>query len=197
MWSRSLRSRRTTAFWLGIAACGALAMPGCTDAGTNHPTPTAGNSLSSPSASPASPASAASAAAREPGEALNAYRAMWADFVAAARTSNADSPVLPRHASGAALRLIRDGLRADRKGGRVTRGWLQLHPRLVSVEPKDDPRRVRVRDCADDTHWLLYTRSGRRASGEPPGRHHVEALVTRSGGVWKVNAFFVEKAGTC
>lgn len=192
MSSRSLRSCGAPAFWLGIVACGVLVIPGCAGSG-KHPRALPPERYSSTPAA----VSPTSVTEDPPGEALDAYRGMWADFVSAARTSNADSPLLPRHASGAALRLIRDGLRADRKDGRVTRGWLQLHPRVVSVKPKEDPRRVGVRDCADDTHWLLYTRSGRRAAGSPPGHHHVEALVTRSGHAWRVSAFFVEKAGTC
>lgn len=146
--------------------------------------------------------------ARTPQEqATEAYRAMWSDFVSAARSSNPDDPRLSDHSSNAALTLIRKGLRSDHAKGIVTRGSLTLRPRALSLKPKHHPRQVRIRDCVDSSRWLTYNvDSGNHRTGGQAGRHRVEALVTRTDdgngggtgdGVWKVSAFFVEAVGTC
>ena len=59
---------------------------------------------------------------------LAAYRAMWADLVTAARTSNFQSPRLSQHATGQALTLFVQGLARDQLHGIVTRGEPLLHP---------------------------------------------------------------------
>ncbi|GAA3368732.1 hypothetical protein GCM10020367_08270 [Streptomyces sannanensis] len=64
--------------------------------------------------------------AAEAAGALAAYRAMWDDFAAAAKTSDASHPGLGAHASGAALQLLRHMMTKDREKDVVTRGRLRV-----------------------------------------------------------------------
>lgn len=130
-------------------------------------------------------------------QALAAYRGMWHSFVKAAKTSDADAHELTRYSTGRALKLIRSGLRSDHKNGVVTRGRLQLKPRITEATPSSRPGTVKIVDCVDDSHWLLYTRSGDSTGQGAAGQHHAEALVKPADGTWKVTVFFIEKAGTC
>ena len=174
----------------------AVALAGCADdiPGSRPTYPGTSSANASPRSAQGSHDNGRSPQAR----AVGAYKGMWDDFVAAARTSNADDPRLRHHASGAALALIRRGLRSDRAKDVVTRGELTLRPRVVSMKPPTDPRRVRIRDCVDGTRWLTHSRHGERATGPAEaGQHRVEAVVTRKAGAWKVSAFFAEAAGTC
>ncbi|HEY5096634.1 MAG TPA: hypothetical protein VII46_01245, partial [Acidimicrobiales bacterium] len=73
---------------------------------------------------------------------LNAYRAMWADLVSTARTSNFQSSRLPLHTTGEALTLFVQGLARDQLHGIVTRGTPELHPMVTSLSPEPDPSRA-------------------------------------------------------
>ena len=63
--------------------------------------------------------------------------------------------------------------------------------------PAGEPAQAKVTDCADDSHALAYTRSGKPAPGEPPGRQRVYASLETFDGTWKVTYLVVEKVGTC
>lgn len=178
---------------MGVAVVVLAAGCAADRSGVGHSTPQS-SATRAPAAS--SPAPATPKKSRR-AQALAAYRGMWSDFVAAGRTSNADDPALRRHTSGRALELIRSGLRSDRKDGVVSRGHLRLDPQVVKVKPKKHPVKIWIRDCADASRWLTYTRSGKRTKGGSAGRHHVEALARLKKDTWKVTAFFVEKVGTC
>ena len=131
------------------------------------------------------------------GSVLSAYRAMWADLVVAARTSDFQSPLLSQHASGSALTLFVRGLARDQLHDIVTRGAPTLHPSVTSLVPPADPTRATVRDCFDDTRWVEYTTSGAKAKNPPGGPRDTTATLVRSGGVWKVTDITVGAVGTC
>jgi hypothetical protein len=72
-----------------------------------------------------------------------------------------------------------------------------LNPQVTSMMPATSPNRATVRDCADDTHWRQYSKSGRPVSGAPTGHRRIYAWLHLFGGAWKVTEVVVEKAGTC
>ena len=129
--------------------------------------------------------------------ALSAYRAMWADLVAAARTSDYQSAALGDHATGEALTLFTQGLARDQLHDIVTRGHVVLAPVVTSVTPSAGPDRAAVSDCVDDSDWIEYTTTGARATNPAGGRRRTTAVVTRHAGTWKVSELTVEAVGTC
>ncbi|MDQ1024786.1 hypothetical protein QF035_002368 [Streptomyces umbrinus] len=126
-------------------------------------------------------------------EALAAYRAMWDDLAAAAATSDPKHPRLRAHASEGALELLRYMMREDRKKDVVTNGQLRLDP---SAENSEVTRAV-IRDCADATDWLHYTKDGKLENDVPGGHHRVDATVRQRGGVWRVERLHIDQVGTC
>jgi hypothetical protein len=122
---------------------------------------------------------------------------MWQDMVAAARTSDYESPTLRRHAAGLALQLIVDSLRKDRQDGVVTLGEPALNPRVRASSPAARPTRVTIEDCGDDSNWLKYRASGELKNDVPGGRREIRAVVRNFAGVWKVVDFAVEATGSC
>jgi hypothetical protein len=172
---------RPTAFLVGlVTGLSAVLLTAC-DGGASPP--------STPSSSPpvTNPSSGA----------LAAYRAMWADLVTAARTSNFQSPRLSQHATGQALTLFVQGLARDQLHGIVTRGEPILHPVVTSLSPDRDPARATVTDCFDDTHWREYKTSGGPAKNAAGGRRDTTAELVRTAGTWKVTQITVGKTGTC
>ena len=125
--------------------------------------------------------------------AVSAYRAMWADLVSAARTSDFQSSRLSRHATGQTLSIFVQGLARDRLHGIVTRGAPAISPVVTSYSPT----RVTIEDCFDDTHWLEYKTSGGRAKNTPGGRRSTTAHLVRTSGTWKVSGLTIGKTGTC
>lgn len=163
---------------------------GC--AHTGHVAPSATSSetprVNNSSTSPASPRDSA----------LAAYRGMWNSFVAAAKNPAGPHPGLRNYATGRALGLIKLGLHQKADAHVVTKGPLLLHPTIKNVDSENDPNKITISDCVDDSHWLEYTAAGKLASGKgAAGRHRTEALVEVKHGHWLVTAWFVEKAGTC
>ena len=128
---------------------------------------------------------------------LAAYRGMWSDLVAAARTSDFQSPLLAEHASGTALSLFVRGLARDQLHGVVTRGEPTIQPSVTSLLPSADPTRATVADCVDDAHWVEYTTSGAKATNPPGGPRATTATLAESHGVWKVTEITVGKVGSC
>lgn len=154
-----------------------------------------------PLTSPPAPASRGSVSGvdRVEQEALAAYRGMWQDFAAAGATSDWRSPMLGRYATGVALTNLSRGLYADHYNGLVSKGEPILNPRVVSVNPPQDPTRVVITDCGDSTHWLKYrAANGRLVNDKPGGRRLINAIVERaSDGSWKVSDYGVHEIGTC
>ncbi|MEU8656152.1 hypothetical protein [Actinoplanes philippinensis] len=144
-----------------------------------------------PSATVLTPAAAAER------DALTAYRGMWATFVEAGRTSDPEYPDLRTYASGQALRLIASSLFTDRDQRKVTKGDLVLNPKVSVAKPTTAPTEVEIVDCVDSTKWLKYKASGGLWDDKPGGKHRNTATVKSTDGVWKVDSFILEGAGTC
>jgi hypothetical protein len=128
---------------------------------------------------------------------INDYRTMWADLVAAARTSNYQSTLLPQHATGDALSLLVQGLAKDRVTGIVTKGRVVLQPRVSSLTPATNPTKASITDCFDDTHWIEYKTNGKLQKNAPGGRRSTTADLVRIGRTWKVSELTVRATGTC
>jgi hypothetical protein len=165
----------------GVAACDSEST---SSAGAGRPR------TSAASRPPTSPA----AVARQ--EALSAYLALWDGYVVAARTADADSPLLIRHASGAALKQLVDGLERMRRQGIVAKGEPTHDARVTTLVPRNRPTQAKVVDCSAAENWITYTRSGTR-TGDRAGRHHIEALVAMVDGSWKVTELAVQGVGSC
>jgi hypothetical protein len=126
-------------------------------------------------------------------EALAAYRAMMNDLVTVAGNPNEDDPRLQGHASAGALALLRYMVRDDRRKNVVGKGSLRVDPTVV----KSGAEQVVVRDCADATQWLLYTKDGKLENNVPGGRHRVDATLSKHDGVWRVERLYFDEVGTC
>jgi hypothetical protein len=149
------------------------------------------------SSTTAPPTSAGPAPADATGQALSAYRIMWADLVTAAQTSDFQSPLLGQRATGEALTLLEQGLARDQLHGIVTRGTTVHHPLVTSLTPAASPTEATIGDCFDDTDWVEYNTSGGLAKNAPGGRRATTATLVKSGGTWKVSQITVQATGTC
>ena len=129
---------------------------------------------------------------------LDSYRSMWADLVTAARTSDYDSPLLRQHASGNALTLFVQGLARDNLHGIITKGEpALLDPKVTSLSPAAGPPHATVSDCVDDSKWVEFTTSGKRAKNPAGGRRATTATMSRVSGTWKTTELTVGAVGTC
>lgn len=186
----SNRPHRTARIVGGVAALAlAIAAVGCD---RSNPT-TAGPSGGAPSLSaPTDPRTAAEA------KAVEAYRGMWAAYQGAARSGSSADPQLGAHTTDAALDVLTGGLKSIRDRGLVLKGEVALSPRVVRADPVTAPTRVEITDCVDDSHALLYKKSGELADDKPGGRRSATVTVIDTGsGVWKVSVFALQAVGTC
>ncbi len=173
---------------IAAACCVAGAVAGCGSSPAGHDAAT-----SPASATPHSTKSPADPRARI----LAAYSGMWHAFAALARTASYQPGPLERYAEGNALTLLGHGLSENHQHGIVIRGAPVLKPEVTGMTPAKNPDRATVRDCADDTHWRQYSKSGHPVSGAPTGHRRIYAWLHLFSGVWKVTEVVVEKAGTC
>ena len=186
-------SRRKLArplFLAGLVTCAAaLCLTACAGGSTPAAAPTTAST---------NPSGSTTLGPADPSERiLGAYRAMWADLVSAARTSDFQSARLSEHATGQTLTLLVQGLARDQLHGIVTRGTPALHPMVTSLSPEPNPSRATVVDCFDDTHWLEYKTSGGLAKNTPGGRRATTAQLVKTSGTWKVDQLTIGKTGTC
>jgi hypothetical protein len=115
---------------------------------------------------------------------LAAYRAFWADVVAAARTADWRSPRLDDHATGKMLDRIRGQFRALEFQGWVARGTIEVSPRLAALTG----RKATVQDCVDGSRFRRYDPKKRQwldSGGGQPDRQR-STLTLDGQGHWKV-----------
>lgn len=129
--------------------------------------------------------------------AVRAYAGMWQAYAAAARTSDYQSPALPRYAAGDALQVLTRALYDARRNGITIQGQPVIHPAVTVLDQQAVPARAVVRDCVDDSRWLAYGRHGAPVPGAAAGRHRVDATLRLFGRSWKVTYFMLQRAGTC
>lgn len=173
-----------------------LAAPACSDPQASQPDGAAATMTTSRQSSPTTSASPADVARAN---AIEVYKAMWADFVAAGRTSDWKSERLGDHATGIALTNMSRALYADKKNGLVTKGEPVLRPEVDTVKPRSNPTMVIIADCGDSSETQkYYVTTGKPFKGSPGGRHRINAVVKKdSGGRWKVTDYGVHEVGSC
>lgn len=166
--------------------------------GTANPSPGTAPPAGQPQTS-APPTTTLSVVDKAKQDALVSYRGMWKDFVAAGTTSDWQSATLGRYATGVALTNMSRSLYADHANGLVTKGEPTYEPAVSSVEPPDNPNKIVITDCSDDSRWLKYkAATGQLANDTPGGRHLINAIVLKQADrSWKVSEYGVHEAGTC
>jgi hypothetical protein len=141
------------------------------------------------------PTSTATTATTENPEAavLAAYRAFWADVVAAGKTADWQSPRLARHATGKVLARVRGQFRALDSQGFVALGTIKVSPRVVRLAGE----KATVQDCVDTSRFRRYDPKNKRwldqLGGQPDGQR--STLTLDGQGNWKVAESVV--AGKC
>ena len=130
-------------------------------------------------------------------DALAAYRGMWATFVEAGKTSDAEAPGLPKYASDQALKLIVSSLYTDHELRRVSKGEVKIDPQVTALKPTAAPTEATITDCVNDEKWLRYKESGGLVDNVPGGKHRTTATVKRTADGWKVASFILKEKGTC
>lgn len=132
-------------------------------------------------------------------KAIEVYLGMWRNMATAARTSDWQSDLLSRFATGYALTTISSGLNTDHQNGLITLGEPTNSPSVAGWEPADEPTTVTITDCGDSTNWLKYHADTRQPANDGPGgRRAINAVVTKqAGGTWMVSDFAVREVGTC
>ncbi len=128
---------------------------------------------------------------------VDAYLSMQKAFDKAGQTSNPDDPDLPKYAAGAALTLLRNGLRSMRGKGLIAKGETINHPKVESLTPPDAPRAARIRDCMDTRDDVAYKANGEPYKDTPGGFRLVIADMERIDGFWKVTGMGVHGVGSC
>jgi hypothetical protein len=172
------------AFILALGACS-----GDSDANDASAISTTGQAATTTSSSTATTATA------EDPEAvvLAAYRAFWADVVAAGKTADWQSPRLARHATGKVLARVRGQFRALDSQGFVALGTIKVSPRVVRLASK----KATVQDCVDTSRFRRYDPKNKRwldqLGGQPDGQR--STLTLDGQGNWKVAESVV--AGKC
>jgi hypothetical protein len=173
-----------------LAALIAAALTGCSSPRSDASAP-----RRSTRALSTTPSLSARAAAEH--DALAAYRGLWKAFVHAGRTADASDPMLSRYAEGAALDTITDDLKKSKASGQIIKGRLTLRPTVTKFGSSRGQSEVDVKDCVDDTKWLVYHNNGGLVDHQPGGKHLVVAVVTDTQGVWKVSGLAAHGVGTC
>jgi hypothetical protein len=171
-------------FILALGACS-----GDSDARDASATSTTGQAATTTPTS-----TAATATTEDPeGAVLAAYRAFWADVVAAGKTADWQSPRLARHATGKVLARVRGQFRALDSQGFVALGTIKVSPRVVRLAGE----KATVQDCVDTSRFRRYDPKNKRwldqLGGQPDGQR--STLTLNGQGNWKVAESVV--AGTC
>jgi hypothetical protein len=163
--------------------------------GDSDATDAAATSTTARAATTTSTSTSTTSAATEDSEAevLAAYRAFWADVVAAGKTADWQSPRLARHATGKVLARVRGQFRALDSQGFVALGTIKVSPRIVRLAGK----KATVQDCVDTSRFRRYDPRNKRwldqLGGQPDGQR--STLTLDGQGNWKVAESVV--AGRC
>lgn len=198
--SRAVAALLAAGVIVSAAGCGGSGGKGAAGSAQAGSSPSGSTSSSSVSPAPSGSATASGAssaqAAQAGQDALAAYRAAYADWVAAAATSNYRDPVLTQHLSGQALSYVSSALRVDQVQGSVSKGAPVLHPTIGQLVPADAPTQVVINDVVDTKNWLQYTPDGHLFNDDPGGCRQSQALVVKKDGAWKVDQLALNKVGT-
>jgi predicted small lipoprotein YifL len=179
-----------------VTACGGQSGPAAL------PTAVSGGATSSPPSTAAPSTSGTSPQAAAEQQALAAYRAAFADWVAVtsvASKSDYQNPRLADHMTGQALSQASSTIYVNTSVDQtVSKGAPVLHPTVGELIPANNPTQVVVNDCVDTSSWLLWTSDGKHLyNNTPGGRRKTQSLVVYSNGAWKVSQMYMQNVGTC
>jgi hypothetical protein len=119
---------------------------------------------------------------------------MWAEVVAANKTSDYQAPDLADHLGGQALLTLTTNMAAEKEQGIIALGQPVLHPVVVSASATS----VHIQDCVQDEAWLqYYVATKKLVDNVPGGDRATTATVTDENGVWKVTEMNSGSDGTC
>jgi len=188
--------KRTTAC-TGLMAAIVLAalLAACTD--DKQPPTVPPTSASTPASPSASPSAAAETADQAKQHAIDAYVGMQTAFEKASAAGDPAYPDLPKYATGAALTLFTNGLKANKTQGLLGRGQSVFHPQVASLAPPAEPTKASIRDCMDSSKTERYKADGSPYKDSPGGLRLVLADVERVNGEWKVTSVAIREVGSC
>jgi hypothetical protein len=169
-------------FLLGAAVAALALTVGC-DGGASRVESSDGAGASASSRAPSNTSDAAVAA----------YLEMWEDAAVASHTSDVDHPRLDDHAADEALTLLKFVMEGHAEDGHVARGGPRHDVDIVD----SSPARRELRDCMDDTGWLMYDGDGELVNDVPGSHRRVDATVELRGDRWLVSDLFLHGAATC
>lgn len=143
-----------------------------------------------PTASPTAPETAVQAVLPEE-EALDAYNGMWDTVVEGSHEGTVGHPGLSRYATGQALELTTGML-----NGRTATGEPARSAEVVEAFLEEEPPRVLIEDCLDDSGWAVEGAEPGSPGGS--GSRLVEATVTEDELLgWRVEELWLEDYGSC
>ena len=180
---------------LAIAACGDDGLSGAAPPGTTSSTATETSDVSTSPPSSATTTPTTSGAAEDEAV-LAAYRDFWAMFLELGGMTGPFDPnvVIPRlreRTTGREYEVLFNQFQADRLAGVVTRGDVELVPRVTSV----DGAVATVSDCIDDTTGAYRAATGERLDSDDPQRRAVSVTLQLEEAQWKVAAIRDEGRG--
>lgn len=113
---------------------------------------------------------------------LEAYRRYWQIYIAVGSEMKLPDPRLAEVATGEGLRTLGSGFLADKAGGHVLRGTIDLAPKVVELAPD----KALVRDCYASHILVVDAATGRPLGPERPERVLVTVTLVPENGTWKV-----------
>ncbi|UGQ10515.1 hypothetical protein LO772_27265 [Yinghuangia sp. ASG 101] len=126
---------------------------------------------------------------------MEAYKQLMAAVVQASATGDPDFPLLAKYATGEALVTVRSSINVYRQNALTAKGPMRMSPQVTSTSP--DGASAKIKDCLDDSQWLLYKADGSVHGNAPGGRHNTDADAVRVEGAWKVSVLRIGEPGTC
>lgn len=178
------------------AAAFATLLAGCIKDKTPTALPT--SAVPAPaSASPSASPTASETADQAKQHAIDAYLGMQTAFERASAAGDPDYPDLSKYATGAALTLFTNALKANKQQGLLSRGEAVFHPQVASLAPPSAPTKASMQDCMDTSKTERYKADGSPYKDSPGGLRLVLADVERINGEWKVTSVGVRDVGTC
>jgi hypothetical protein len=111
------------------------------------------------------------------------YQAFWDAVVAVGKTADWQSPLLAKHATGAALRQLQAQFRAVKAHGWIAKGTVKVSPTVTSISRST----ATIQDCVDATGFGRYDPKARRWIDQPSGQPDAERVrLVLIQGTWKV-----------
>lgn len=155
-----------------VALLAGFVAAGCSSSASTTPKPTASTPFT------------ATSTTLDQGEqaVVDAYRRYWQIYIAVGSEMKLPDPRLAEVATGEGLRTLGSAFLADKAGGHVLRGTIDLAPKVVELAPD----KALVRDCYASHILVVDAATGRPLGPERPERVLVTVTLVPESGTWKV-----------